>query len=900
MTDDITIILDKCLDRIRRGETAEQCLADYPALRAELEPLLGAFQKMAVVRRVAPSAQFKQKAYSHLMSQIRAESRQSERSLKNGSSFSRLRQALSFKTLVPAAMVVLIALFVWIALPLFSPAQLAADEFTLSILDGNAEINRTGSSAWLAGNDGMHLKAGSKIRTPDNSFALLTFFDSSTIKLEPGTEVLVSRSEYIDHRSTIIQLQQQTGITWSYIAKGGGEETHFTLHTPQGYAVAKGTAFSTEVGKDGKTRFTVAEGSIQVVEGNQEVRVEADKRIEVADKMALAEPLPVPPSENELVISTTMPGIGSVRDPNGASTGHFPDGLAFNQITNSKTVLSTAGQQIMIGEPVAGEYIMAVRKTSDEDIPVNIEAKQNGKVVFRYSETLHGSTEKGWIIRIKLDTGGQTAVSANVVSTEPFTGKAPENVIETDLAKKRAIPITNTGSQDNMIASKPAAVPSPEETKASSTPIQTEQPSESPSSTPPVTPAGHGTAAATPAATSAPAPKPAAPSETPNSPGTTPALPRDTTAPVVVSASPRRNAKEVKVDEVLTATFSEGMDAASINENSFTLLNGDKPVGGLVTYDTRAKTAALIPNDNLEANTTYTAIITGEAVDQAGNGLSGSYTWGFTTGSAGIAATDKTPPAVISVTPNINAGDTAVNAGIEVVFDEAISAATILDVNNFSLTTGSTSVACEAVYSSSAKTATFTPDESLQYDTTYTATITTGVTDLAGNRLASNYTWSFSTGVPSQVVILSVEAPATAAAGSTLEVDIKVSEVTDLSAFEFDLSYDKTVIQITGEDSAITQGKIGPNELVYDDLVWSFVRGNEGRLRFLGVIDGPAISGSGSIIRIHFKVIGETGRSSLLSLSKMKKGQHTEDLLFDSQGKTIAANVTGDTITVSP
>ncbi len=41
---------------------------------------------------------------------------------------------------------------------------------------------------------------------------------------------------------------------------------------------------------------------------------------------------------------------------------------------------------------------------------------------------------------------------------------------------------------------------------------------------------------------------------------------------------------------------------------------------------------------------------------------------------------------------------------------------------------------------------TFTPSSNLAYSTTYTGTITTGVRDLAGNAMAANYIWSFTTG----------------------------------------------------------------------------------------------------------------------------------------------------------
>src|SRR5207237_10439060 len=46
------------------------------------------------------------------------------------------------------------------------------------------------------------------------------------------------------------------------------------------------------------------------------------------------------------------------------------------------------------------------------------------------------------------------------------------------------------------------------------------------------------------------------------------------------------------------------------------------------------------------------------------------------------------------------------------------------------------------------KTATFTPSSNLAASTTYTATISTGVKDLAGNAMAANYVWTFTTIVP--------------------------------------------------------------------------------------------------------------------------------------------------------
>ena len=61
----------------------------------------------------------------------------------------------------------------------------------------------------------------------------------------------------------------------------------------------------------------------------------------------------------------------------------------------------------------------------------------------------------------------------------------------------------------------------------------------------------------------------------------------------------------------------------------------------------------------------------------------------------------------------------------------------------FFVNDGATNITGTVDYSST--TATFRPSSDLDYDTDYTATITTGAEDLAGNALEVNYLWLFTT-----------------------------------------------------------------------------------------------------------------------------------------------------------
>jgi hypothetical protein len=106
----------------------------------------------------------------------------------------------------------------------------------------------------------------------------------------------------------------------------------------------------------------------------------------------------------------------------------------------------------------------------------------------------------------------------------------------------------------------------------------------------------------------------------------------DTTQPTVAATDPDDGSTGVAINLTrVTAAFSEEMDASSISETAFTLDNG---AAGTVSYDAASKTAVFTLSGELQYNTTYTATVSAEAKDLAGNTLAASHAWSFTTGSA--------------------------------------------------------------------------------------------------------------------------------------------------------------------------------------------------------------------------------------------------------------------------
>ncbi|WZF20529.1 DUF4082 domain-containing protein [Nostoc sp. UHCC 0302] len=141
----------------------------------------------------------------------------------------------------------------------------------------------------------------------------------------------------------------------------------------------------------------------------------------------------------------------------------------------------------------------------------------------------------------------------------------------------------------------------------------------------------------------------------------------DTTPPTVTTKSPNGGATGVSTATSVTATFSEAMDSATINTNTFELRNSSNAlVLATVSYNTTNRTATLTPNSPLANSTTYTATAKGGSTglkDLAGNALTANLTWSFTTAATASSSTIWSP----ATTPTLLAdSDTsAVELGVK-------------------------------------------------------------------------------------------------------------------------------------------------------------------------------------------------------------------------------------------
>jgi len=109
----------------------------------------------------------------------------------------------------------------------------------------------------------------------------------------------------------------------------------------------------------------------------------------------------------------------------------------------------------------------------------------------------------------------------------------------------------------------------------------------------------------------------------------------DPDAPTIFSTSPVYEAIDVERNKTVTVTFNQAMDAATINNSTFTLEDDSEAVAGVVEYS--GTTASFTADNVFDAQTVYTVKISTDAKNTTGVSIAEDTEWEFTTGGTSEA-----------------------------------------------------------------------------------------------------------------------------------------------------------------------------------------------------------------------------------------------------------------------
>jgi predicted small lipoprotein YifL len=221
--------------------------------------------------------------------------------------------------------------------------------------------------------------------------------------------------------------------------------------------------------------------------------------------------------------------------------------------------------------------------------------------------------------------------------------------------------------------------------------------------------------------------------------GKGPLPPADKTSPTVISVIPANGAQNIPINSSVIITFSEAMDASTINGQTIILSAGNSNVQGVVTYS--GVTAIFKPTSNLNPKTIYTVAVEAGVKDAAGNAMSSPYGYIFITGID--AQQDITPPRVVDVQPSNRTTGVSPNTVIVVMFSEPMDPTTI---TNTTIQISSLGQVFASTVTPFGSAAIIKPTSGLATSTDYTVLVTTRVKDLAGNAMTDAFVSSFRTG----------------------------------------------------------------------------------------------------------------------------------------------------------
>lgn len=307
---------------------------------------------------------------------------------------------------------------------------------TLTILSRPVEVS-LGGGAFAPAEDGAVLGPGDAIRTGPEGRAVLTYFEGSTVSIEPGSELTIDEAESGADGSAVVAMTQNVGRTWHVVTRLVTGRSRYEVRTPSSTASVRGTAFEIElVVEAGEIVAVVSTTEGEVVAAKppttqapqpEQVVVAAGFQANVKRAAPIEPPKPKPEPERKVTVDADV-----VVDSLGRFNGRTADG---------KVVLQTPGAKIEGGKIVLpnlpdGKLSTIVHRPRGQPSGVEVTRTVRTTVEERGKDPVEVEE------RVRIGTAERTVTGVEVKRSE--SGKAPEiRKLEED--EKRRLPTGKVG-----------------------------------------------------------------------------------------------------------------------------------------------------------------------------------------------------------------------------------------------------------------------------------------------------------------------------------------------------------------------------------------------------------------------------------------------------------------------
>jgi len=500
---------------------------------------------------------------------------------------------------VGVAGVIALAAALLVRFVLLGPSPAEASFTTLSVISGTAEVRDEGAKDFRPAVDGEALEVGDTVRTASEARAVITFFEGSTVEMEPQTEVTMQKVQGEEKGGFFTQIGQSMGITWHRVVDFVDPRSRYEVDTPTATVAVRGTLFQVQVEADGSTTVETVEGQVAVIALGVEKVLDEGMRIRVVPGKPPEDPSPAPPALGTLTFELGSAANLLVVTPLSTAAGLVPPGYPINQEPGTNAPASAEEPEtVLFRRVVRGTYQAFLFGTASGSYHLNIAAHSNEQVVCQ--RLVQGDVNEGerWLVSIDVAAEGGRIV--NCAIGEPrLTQADPRTAMVLRDSLLDRLPLAPPPA---VVAPSPAPLP-----RQSTEPTSQASPGAGLSPTPvrevlgvalqpsPTSPAARLPTAAPPTVAPTYASPPAVPTQitvptsTPepaHARTSTPAATRTATTPPVATATPTRTSTPVPTPtatSTLTATPTQAPTATSI----FT----PTPTSTLTATPTQAPTA---------------------------------------------------------------------------------------------------------------------------------------------------------------------------------------------------------------------------------------------------------------------------------------------------------------------
>ena len=368
-----------------------------------------------------------------------------------------------------------------------SNAKVFGASTSLTVLSGDVLV-RHGAEDFALASDGEVLNEGDTVRTGSGARAVLTYFEGSTVTLEPDTQLTIENSATLADGGTVVVMSQAFGRSWHVVTKLITGSSKYDVKTPASTASVRGTEF--EVNSDenattvSTTEGTVVQNVVDPTDGhrvNVPVTAGTTQMQTKNENAAAAHAKAAPETKVTVTIETTN---GLVVDPVGRANGFTKEG---------KKVVQTPGAQVarvdgklVITLPNVPEGVLATRvekRSDDDDADVNVEAKletSDGVVDLKDRARSDGTAKTaGFEFKKNGRKSEGRAVDETQALPSPHAGAPAQAVVPGPNGTKRLVQSTPAPAEKNKKNDDKQQQPAP----TARVPVPTSRPAQTP--TPP-------------------------------------------------------------------------------------------------------------------------------------------------------------------------------------------------------------------------------------------------------------------------------------------------------------------------------------------------------------------------------------------------------------------------------